>query len=277
MKIATFILAMGSVLATVQAASAAEVKLWRLDCGTIKVKDLSSFSDTFDYAGKQRTLTDSCYLIQHDKEYLVWDTGLPAGLLKAPFDEAQAMSPTLAETLPAQLEKIGVKPADIALVGISHYHFDHVGQAADFPKAKLLMGKLDLDAVKSDPPPFGAAPDLLKPWLKDGSPVEPVVGDKDVYGDGSVVMLSMPGHTPGSYALLVRLAKTGPVLLSGDIVHFDEQFKNDGVPPFNTDRSQSLASMDRLQHMAKTLKAILVVQHDASDVTKLPSFPKSAD
>ncbi len=131
--------------------------------------------------------------------------------------------------------------------------------------------------MKSDPLPFGAAPDLLKPWLKDGSPVEPVVGDKDVYGDGSVVMLSMPGHTPGSYALLVHLAKTGPVLLSGDIVHFEEQFKNDGVPPFNTDRSQSLASMDRLHHMAKTLNAILVVQHDAEDVKKLPVFPKSAE
>lgn len=277
MKIATFILAMTGALAVAQAAAAAEVKLWRLDCGSVKIKDLSSFSDTYDYDGKSRTLTDSCYLIQHDKEYLMWDTGLPAGLLKAPFKDDAPMSPTLAETLPVQLEKLGVKPADIATVGISHYHFDHIGQAADFPKAKLLMGKADLDAMKSDPLPFGAAPDLLAPWLKNGSPVEPVVGDKDIYGDGSVVMLSMPGHTPGSYALLVRLAKMGPVLLSGDIVHFEEQFKNDGVPPFNTDRAQSLASMDRMRHMAKTLKAVLVVQHDASDIKKLPAFPKSAD
>lgn len=277
MKFAALLFAIAGTFTAAQAASAAEVKLWRLDCGTIKIKDLSSFSDTYDYVGKQRTLTDSCYLIQHDKEYLVWDTGLPAGLLKAPLDEAAPMQPTLAATLPEQLEKIGVKPEQISLVGISHYHFDHIGQAADFSKAKLLMGKLDLDAMKSDPLPFGAVPNLLKPWLKDGSPVEAVVGDKDVYGDGSVVMLSMPGHTPGSYALLVRLAKTGPVLLSGDIVHFEEQFKNEGVPPFNTDRSQSLASMDRLQHMAKTLKATLVVQHDANDVKKLPAFPKNAD
>lgn len=276
MKLATFLFAMAGTLTAAGVANAADVKLWRLDCGTIKIKDLSSFSDTYDYAGKERTLTDSCYLIQHDKEYLIWDTGLPAGLLNKPFND-DAMSPTLAATLPAQLEKIGVKPADIATVGISHYHFDHVGQAADFPKAKLLMGNADLDAVKSDPPPFGAAPDLLVPWLKNGAPVEAVVGDKDIYGDGSVTMLSMPGHTPGSYALLVRLAKAGPVLLSGDIVHFEEQFKNEGVPPFNTDRTQSLASMDRLQHMAKTLKATLVVQHDANDVKKLPAFPKSAE
>ncbi len=118
----------------------------RSSCGAwiaarIKIKDLSSFSDTYDYAGKQRTLTDSCYLIQHDKEYMIWDTGLPAGLLKAPLDDNAAMSPTLAETLPVQLEKIGVKPADIGTVGISHYHFDHVGQAADFPEGQTADGQ----------------------------------------------------------------------------------------------------------------------------------------
>jgi glyoxylase-like metal-dependent hydrolase (beta-lactamase superfamily II) len=277
MRLTTFFLAVASTLMAAQAAHAAEVKLWRLDCGTITVKDLSSFSDTYQYAGKQRTLTDSCYVIQHGKDYMIWDTGLPAGLLNAPLDEAAPMQPTLAVTVPQQLEKIGVTPDAIGIVGISHYHFDHIGQAADFPKAKLLMGKLDLDAMKSEPLPFGAAPDLLKPWLQDGGAVEPVMGDKDVFGDGSVTMLTMPGHTPGSYALLVKLTKTGPVLLSGDIVHFEEQFKNEGVPPFNTDRAQSLASMDRLARMAKSLNAILVVQHDAGDIKKLPTFPQAAE
>lgn len=277
MKFATFVLTLAGAVATAQMAHAAEVKLWRLDCGTIKIKDLNAFSDTYQYTGKQRTLTDSCYVIQHDKDYMIWDTGLPAGLLNAPLDATAPMQPTLAATVPQQLEKIGVKPEAISIVGISHYHFDHVGQAADFPRAKLLMGKLDLDAMKSDPLPFAAAPDLLKPWLKDGGVVEPVTGDRDVFGDGSVTMLTMPGHTPGSYALLVKLPKTGPVLLSGDIVHFEEQFKNDGVPPFNTDRAQSLASMDRMARMAKILKAILVVQHDANDIKKLPTFPKAAE
>lgn len=277
MKLTIFCLAVMGSLATAQAASAAEVKLWRLDCGSILIKDLSAFSDTYDYKGRSQTLTDSCYVIQHDRDYMIWDTGLPAGMLNAPLDPAAPMQPTLAVTVPQQLEQIGVKPGAVSTVGISHYHFDHVGQAADFPKAKLLIGKLDLDAMKSDPLPFAVMPDLLKPWLQDGSPVEPLTGDKDVFGDGSVVMLTMPGHTPGSYALLVNLKKTGPVLLSGDIVHFEEQFKKEGVPPFNTNRAQSLASMDRMQHMAKTLKATLVVQHDANDVRKLPAFPKAAE
>jgi glyoxylase-like metal-dependent hydrolase (beta-lactamase superfamily II) len=118
---------------------------------------------------------------------------------------------------------------------------------------------------------------LLAPWLKGGASVEEVTGDKDIYGDGSVTMLSMPGHTPGSYALLVRLKEKGPVLLSGDVVHFEEQFKANGVPGFNTDRAESLASMDRMQRIAKTLKATLVVQHDANDIAKLPAFPQSAE
>ena len=256
-------------------AATADVELWRLDCGSIKVKDLSAFSDTFDYAGQSRELTDSCYLIRHGEDYMLWDTGLPAALLNAPQGD-QAMAPTLKRTIPDQLKEIGVAVERIGTVGVSHDHFDHLGQAASFPKATLLIGAADLAALKSEPPPFGVDPSLVAPWLKEGGKVEGVEGDKDLFGDGSVTMLSAPGHTPGSHALLVRLAQKGPVLLSGDVVHFEEQFENRGVPPFNWDRAASLASMDRLGHMAKSLDATLVVQHDAQDVAKLPAFPASA-
>ena len=280
MKLATWTAAAfiaTAALSPASAAPAADVKLWRLDCGTIQVNNLDLFSDTFAYAGQKRTLTDSCYLIAHGSDYLLWDTGLPAGLKGAPTDAKAPLSPTLTHTLAEQLATIGVKPEQIALVGISHYHFDHTGQAAEFAKAKLLIGRADLEALKTEPAPFGADPSLLAPWLKGGASVEEVTGDKDIYGDGSVTMLSMPGHTPGSYALLVRLKEKGAVLLSGDIVHFEEQFKVNGVPGFNTDRADSLASMDRMQKMAKTLKATLVVQHDANDIAKLPGFPKAAE
>lgn len=258
-------------------AEAAALKLWRLDCGTVKVNDLDLFSDVFAYVGKHRTLTDSCYLIQHDADYMLWDTGLPAGLKGAPLDDKAPLSPTLRETVAEQLAKIGLKPEQVKLVGISHYHFDHVGQAGTFPDAKLMIGKADLDALKTEPAPFGADPSLLAHWLRENGTVETETGDKDVYGDGTVTMLTMPGHTPGSYALLVRLAKKGAVLLSGDIVHFEEQFKAEGVPSFNTNRADSLASMDRMKRMAKNLKATLVVQHDANDIAKLPAFPQSAE
>lgn len=258
------------------AASAADVELWRLDCGTIAVKDMAAFSDTFDYSGKQRTLTDSCYLIRHAAAYMLWDTGLPEGLLKAPLDKNAAMSPTLDKTITTQLAEIGVKPEQVSVVGISHNHFDHVGQAASFPQATLMIGRADLEDFSANPPHFGVDPKLVAPWIGGGSKAEPVDGDKDVFGDGSVVILDTPGHTHGSKSLLVKLEAAGPVLLSGDTVHFEEQFANHGVPPFNADRAESLASMDRLEHIAKTLKATLVVQHDANDIAKLPAFPASA-
>jgi len=276
-------IAFAALFTTLAAASvahadgAAPVKLWRLDCGTIQVNNLDLFSDTFAYAGKKRQLTDSCYLIQHGADYMLWDTGLPAGLKGAAMSPDAPLSPTLTKTIDEQLAALKVDPKQIAQVGISHYHFDHTGQAADFPQAKLLIGKADFEALKTEPVPFGADPKALAHWLKDGAPSEQVIGDKDIYGDGSVTMLSMPGHTPGSYALLVRLAKKGPVLLSGDIVHFEEQFKANGVPSFNTNRAESLASMDRMQKIAKALKATLVVQHDANDIGKLPAFPASAE
>ena len=275
MTLRTLMLATAAAFPALAHANAAEVELWRLDCGTIAVKDLAVFSDTFNYEGQSRTLTDSCYLIRHNAGYMIWDTGLPAALLNAPQGNA-AMAPTLAKTLPSQLAEIGVKPEQIETVGISHYHFDHVGQAADFARATLLIGKADLAAIQQTPSPFGADPTFLAPWIKGEAKAEPVEGDKDVFGDGSVVMLSTPGHTPGSYSLLVRLVEKGPVLLSGDTVHFEEQFANDGVPPFNTDRAETLASMDRLTGMAKTLGATLIVQHDAADIGKLPAFPASA-
>ncbi|MDB5550125.1 MAG: Quorum-quenching N-acyl-homoserine lactonase [Rhizobium sp.] len=257
-------------------AHAADVELWRLDCGEIAVGDLALFSDTYNYSGEKRTLTDSCYLIRHDKDCMLWDAGLPAALIGAKVDASAALAPTLAEDLPTQLARIGIKPEQISRLGISHNHFDHVGQASTFPGATLMIGAADLAQFKADPLPFAVDPNFIKPWLDGTSKVDPISGDHDVFGDGSVVILATPGHTPGEASLLVKLAKTGPVLLSGDVVHFEEQFANHGVPGFNFDRADTLASMERLTGIAKSLDAILIVQHDAGDIKKLPAFPESA-
>ncbi len=103
-----------------------------------------------------------------------------------------------------------------------------------------------------------------------------MVGDKDVFGDGSVVMLYMPGHTPGHHSLLVKLKEMGNVLITGDLAHFRENYEGDGVPTFNFDRAQSLASLDRFKKLATNLKATVIIQHDQRDVDKLPAFPASA-
>ncbi|MDQ0322629.1 glyoxylase-like metal-dependent hydrolase (beta-lactamase superfamily II) [Pararhizobium capsulatum DSM 1112] len=257
-------------------ATAADLELWRLDCGEVDVHELAFFSDTFNYAGEKRTLTDSCYLIRHDQEYMLWDTGLPTALIGAKSDDTVPLVPRLKVDLPTQLSEIGVEPTDISRIGISHNHFDHVGQAASFPNATLMIGAADLAQFKATPLPFAVDPAFIKPWLEGGSKIDAISVDRDVFGDGSVTILSTPGHTPGETSLLVRLADTGPVLLSGDVAHFEEQFKNHGVPAFNYDRAETLASMDRLTGITKSLGAKLIIQHDASHINRLPAFPKSA-
>lgn len=256
--------------------SRAKVTLTRLDCGTVQVNDLNVFSDTDAYAGQKRQLVASCYLIRHGDTVMIWDTGLPAALKGAPVSETETMSPTLTRTLVEQLADLGIKPEQVSLIGISHYHFDHIGQAASFPKARLLIGAADHDALKAGTATFGD-PAMLAPWLKDGAPVERVAGDKDIFGDGSVRMLAMPGHTPGHMALLVRLQTTGNVLLTGDLAHFQANYDSNGVPDFNTDRADSLAALDRFKRLAGNIKATVIIQHEPGDVTKLPAFPKAAD
>ena len=248
------------------------VSLWRLDCGNATIKDYNAFfSDTSAYKPGPKEIADSCYLIRHGDTYMLWDAGLSDALIGKPNDNP-VMILRVERSLADQLARLGVKPDQVSLLGISHYHGDHIGQASNFAKARLLIGKGDLDALKAPGGP-DAAP--LAPWLTGKAPVEPVSGDRDIFGDGKVVMLSTPGHTPGHHSLLVRLP-SGPVILSGDRWHFTEQVANDGVPPFNTDRAQTLASMDRIRKLARNIGARVVIQHERDDIGKLPTFPEPA-
>lgn len=278
MKTLASLFSLGAALLALStpAKAAADLELWRLDCGSVVIKDLSSFSDTFSYAGETRTLTASCYVIRHGADYMLWDAGLPAALIGKAPDPSQAMAPALTVDIPTQLARIGIKPEQIGIVGISHNHFDHMGQATSFPKAKLMIGAGDWESLHADPLPFAVMSALVQPWLDGKAKVDPVSGDRDVFGDGQVMMLAMPGHTEGETALLVNLPQTGPVLLSGDVVHFEEQIANRGVPPFNVNRAESLASMERMTQIAEKLDAKLIVQHDASHIGRLPAFPASA-
>ena len=256
--------------APVSAQPKASVSLTRLDCGTFKApRDVSGFSDSFAYSNPPKTLpfTASCYLIRHGDRFMLWDAGFAA-----PSDLV-----ALPKTVVQQLAEVGVTPDKIAFVGISHYHADHTGQLPNFPDATLLIGAGDWDVVRATPPKYANAdPRPFAHWISGGGKVETVAGDKDVFGDGSVVILNLPGHTPGHHGLLVRLAQTGPVLLSGDVVHFHENYETNGVPTFNTDRADSLASIDRFKDIAAHLKARVIIQHDPRDIAKLPAFPKAA-
>jgi glyoxylase-like metal-dependent hydrolase (beta-lactamase superfamily II) len=263
-----------ALLAGAARAAPPPVELWRLDCGELWEGNLDEFSDTHAYVGQSKRLVVSCYLIRHGESYMLWDTGLEKSDLGKPLVRNTTESEALSVTLVDQLAKIAVRPQQISLIGISHYHFDHTGQAADFPQAKLLMGKADLALLRQ--PARAARAKPLAPWIGGGASVEEVEGDKDIFGDGRVVMLGLPGHTPGHHGLLVKLDEAGTVLLSGDVAHFRENLEGNGVPIYNADRADSLASMDRFRTLGRNLHATVVIQHDERDVPKLPAFPKSA-
>jgi len=269
MLFALFGAAMLTAAAPAPRPGAAKVSIVRLDCGTIKIKDFNAFfSDSFDYKPGPREITNSCYLVRHMDHHLLWDSGFPAAL-KGKNNDMGALVAGIERTIVEQLAQIGLKPADVDVVGISHMHGDHTGQAKDFPAAKLVIGNKDLELSKGKADPFG-------PWRAPGAKVEAMDGrDVDIFGDGSVVALNLPGHTPGHMALLVRLA-SGPVLLSGDLYHSGEARTKRGIPPFNASRAETLASFDRFERVAKNLGAKVIVQHEPADVAKLPAFPKAA-
>jgi glyoxylase-like metal-dependent hydrolase (beta-lactamase superfamily II) len=250
------------------AQAAPEVTLTRFECGTsAPPTDVNlRFSDIYAYEGLKLQLVFSCYLIKHGDDYMVWDTGHSMS--------AGAVAPKV--PLVDLLAQLKLKPEQIKYVGISHYHGDHVGQVDSFPKSTLLIGKGDWDVLTNPKPTPGVNPATFANWIKGEGKVEPVALDKDVFDDGSVMMLYTPGHTPGHHSLLVRLPQMGNVILSGDLAHFRENYETNGVPTFNTDHAQSVASIDRIKKVAANLKATVIVQHDARDVGKLPAFPAAA-
>ena len=274
MKRAVILLALGAgaILILGQSAfaqAAPEVTLTRFECGTPQAPtDVNArFSDTYAYPGVKLQFVYSCYLVKHGDDYMMWDTG--QSMTAGPVAPKVGLVDLLAQ--------VKVTPEQVKYIGISHYHGDHIGQANSLPKSTLLIGKGDWDVLTSPKPPTGANPQLVSHWISEGGTVEPVSQDKDVFGDGTVIMLSTPGHTPGHHSLLVKLAQMGNVVLSGDFAHFHENYESNGVPIFNFDRAQSLASIDRVKKIAANLKATVIIQHDARDVSKLPAFPASAN
>jgi N-acyl homoserine lactone hydrolase len=234
--------------------SAGVEKLYIFDCGEGHAADQSRWSPGVN-VGKPLDLSDNCYLIRHARGNLLWDTGIADDVINMPNGfSGSPGSPVWhrTKTLAAQLKDVGVAPADIQYVAISHTHPDHVGNVELFPQSTLLIQKAEYD-WSSSPGKSRIAP---------SHPVEKLEGDHDVFGDGSVMIISTPGHTPGHQALLVHLPKTGWIILSGDAVHFKDNWDNRRVPANNVDKDQTLASMQRLADLMKQYKAQLWINHD---------------
>ncbi|WP_424192128.1 N-acyl homoserine lactonase family protein [Ampullimonas aquatilis] len=248
------------------------VRLYALDCGKVDVKDMSFFSDTGEYDGKPATLVDPCYVIRHPKGTLVWDTGLGDKMAESKDGVTDGVFHMVVPvTLSSQLKAIGLTPDEVEFVAFSHFHFDHTGNANLFEKSTWIVNQNEVNWATSTPSPFGvnAASFSNIKQVK----TQMITGDHDVFGDGSVRIFKVPGHTPGSQVLAIKLNKAGTVILSGDLYHTKDNRKYHRVPGFNVSRADTLASIDRIETIVKNTHGRLYVQHDANDFKALPKFP----
>lgn len=247
-------------------------RLYVMDCGTIEVADASVFAPGVN-VGKRKVLTDSCYLVVHPRGTLVWDTGVPDALADKPEGLTRGVFTFKRDkTLVSQLAQVGYPPEKIDYVAFSHMHFDHVGNAHSFTRATIIMQKDEYDAA------FGAAPEKygFDPSAYSSirsAPVKTLEGDHDLFDDGSVVIKRATGHTPGHQALYLKLAHAGNILLSGDLVHFTENWKDKRVPAFNFDQAQSHKTMDAVAQFLKENNASLWIQHDREQNAKIKHAP----
>jgi N-acyl homoserine lactone hydrolase len=259
--IATTVIAIGAdvALSTPPAAAPAEKpgveKLYILDCGQGRAGDQSRWSPGVN-VGVSFDMVDSCYLIKHTQGWLLWDTGVADAIADMPEGQ-RPENPAMTQwrrpkTLAVQIDQLGIKPSDIRYLAISHTHPDHIGNVELFPQTMLLVQKAEYEW----PSPLGVG------RFKPEHPVTKLEGDRDVFGDGSVVIISTPGHTPGHQSLLVTLPKTGAVLLSGDAVHFKDNWDNRRVPSQNADKDQTITSMQRMADVMAQHKAQLWINHD---------------
>ncbi len=252
-----------------------DIALYAMDCGRLTMADADAFADDGSYKGVAKELVVPCFLIRHPKGRLIWDTGLPQAIADMPGGKGPG-GITIAHKLTDQLKELGLSPADIKYLSISHSHFDHIGNAGLFASATWIVDPLERDyafrpAARADKIAFGAyaALENSKTVLIEGD------GPYDVFGDKKVMIYKAYGHTPGHTVLLVRLAKAGPVILTGDMWHIAESRTARRVPRFNFNRADTLASMDKVEALAKATKAKVIMEHVPADFDSLPKFPEA--
>ena len=240
-------------------------RLYVLNCGEGVAGDISRWSPGVN-VGKSMDFVDNCYLIKHTQGWMLWDTGVTDAIAAMPDGQkpadARATHWKRPKTLASQLDQLGVKPSDIKFVAVSHSHPDHIGNITLFPQSMLLVQKDEYEW----PAPLG-------PRFNPEHPVQKLGGDHDVFGDGSVTLIPTPGHTPGHQSLLVKLPKTGALLLSGDAVHFKSNWDNRGVPDINFDKAKTAASMQRMAEIMAKEKAQLWINHDKVQRDSLKMSP----
>jgi glyoxylase-like metal-dependent hydrolase (beta-lactamase superfamily II) len=215
----------------------------------------------------------SAYLVVHPQGLLLFDTGVIPDELVKPEGTTEARA-TVHKTLVGQLAEIGYKPSDITYLALSHSHYDHIANANEFAGATWLAQKAERDVMFPEKPPEkpnNAAPRFSA--LKN-SKTKLIDGDYDVFGDGTVILVLTPGHTPGHQCLYVKLANTG-VVMSGDLYHYPaERVLKDFNPYGGSVSEMEAASRAKLEAFLNQKGATLWIGHDILQFATLKKSPQ---
>jgi N-acyl homoserine lactone hydrolase len=275
-RFAPFAAAAALLVLAACASPSAAVRLYVFDCGRLNVEDPSRF----DFKPEELAVLDlsvPCYLVQHPKGTLMWDTGVvPDDAFPADGGPGVREYATAAKKLLPQLAEAGFAPEAITYLAVSHAHWDHIGNAAAFAASTWLVRREERDAILATPSPVRTQPAMFDP-LRTARFVEISAEDYDVFGDGAVVIKHTPGHTAGHQVLFVKLANTGPVVLSGDLYHYPEELRLSRVPLNEPDKAATLASRRKLEAFLKETGAQLWIQHDYATAARQKKAPRYYD
>jgi len=274
--LATLLALAGCALAQNVPKPPASARIYVFDCGSIKGLSPAMFNFK-EGEVKATEFVVPCYLIAHPKGTLMWDTGTVAdSAFKAdgsPVTQGTGVVISATKPLKTQMAAIGYKAADITYLGLSHYHSDHTANANDFAGSTWLVQQAERDYMFG-PPQQGAIINTSSfSALKDAKTKIIGPADYDVFGDGTVIVKSAPGHTPGHQVLFLKLAKTGPLLVAGDLYHYPEERTTGKTPTFEYNAEQSRASRAAIEDFLKQSKAQMWIEHDAATFVTLKKAP----
>ncbi len=252
------------------------LRLYVIDCGTLDIPDTSPYQFKKEELASA-AMSAPCFLVVHPKGTMMWDTGpVPDANFKGggPAGGIATMRyATSTKPLTARLAEVGYAPADIMYLALSHFHWDHVGNCNLFASATWLVPKAERDIMFSDPPSPRTEPQNFSA-LKNSKTIFIAKDEYDVFGDKTVVIKAAPGHSPGHQVLFLKLAKTGPIVLSGDLYHYPEERKLNKIPLTEFNAGQTIASRAAIEAYLKKTGAQLWIQHDYTANAKLKKSPE---
>ena len=247
-------------------------RLFVFDCGTLNIPDTSNYQLTREQMATTY-MSVPCFLVVHPKGTLIWDAGVVPDSVFGTGGTGTLRYATATRTLRAQLAQVGYAPTDITYLAVSHFHWDHIGNANMFAGSTWLVRKPEWDIMFTEPFSTRTEPANYSA-LKNSKTVIIAKDDYDVFGDGTVVIKAAPGHSPGHQVLFLRLAKSGPILLSGDLYHYPEERKLKKIPTTEFDAKQTVASRATIEAFLKQTGARLWIQHDFMAYVKLKKAPE---